>query len=63
MNKTCKEKAAFICRYGTFRFEVSLLGLMNAQAAFETIMDIILCNDANVECCIDEFVTFMMITE
>ena len=35
MDQACKEKAAFICRYGTLQFEVMPFGLMNSQATFQ----------------------------
>ncbi len=36
------EKAAFMCRYGTFQFEVMPFGLMNSQATCQRMMDWIL---------------------
>ncbi len=39
VDETCKEKTAFICRYGPFQFEVMLFGLINSQATFQRIMD------------------------
>ena len=40
--EACKEKTAFICRYGTFQFAVMPFGLMNSQASFQRMMDRIL---------------------
>ena len=48
MDKTCEEKAEFICRYGMFQFEVILFGLMNSQATFHRMMDRILPKVDNV---------------
>ncbi len=58
MDETCKKKAAFICRYETFQFEVMSFGLMNSQATFQRMTDRILLNVANVRCCIDDDVIF-----
>lgn len=35
----CKEKTTFVCRYGTFQFEVMPFGLMNAPSTFQRMMD------------------------
>ncbi len=58
VDETCKEKAAFLCRYGTFQFEVMLFGLMNKQATFQRMMDRILMNVASVQCYVDDVVIF-----
>ena len=50
MNEACKEKAAFICRYGTFQFEVMPFGQMSSEATFQRMMDRILLNIDNVRC-------------
>ena len=42
MDEACKEKASFICQYGTFQFEVMSFGLMSSQATFQRMMDPIL---------------------
>ncbi len=63
MDETCKEKAAFICRYGAFQFEVMRFGLMNSQATFQRMMDRILLNIANVRCYVDDVVIFSKNTE
>lgn len=39
MAEDCKEKTAFICRFGTFQFEVMPFGLMNAPFTFQKVMD------------------------
>ena len=58
MEETCKDKTAFICRYGTFQFKVMTFGLMNSQAAFQRMMDRILLNVENVRCYVDVVVIF-----
>ncbi len=58
MDEACKEKAAFICRYGTFQFEVMPFGLINSQAKFQKMMDQILLNVDNVRCYINHAVIF-----
>ena len=63
MDETCKEKAAFICRYGTFQFEVMPFGLMNSQATFQRMIDRILLNVANIRCYVDDVVIFPKSTE
>lgn len=56
MDEECKWKTTFICRYGTFQFEVVLMGLSNADATFQSMMDTILANVSNVKCYIDDVV-------
>ena len=63
MDETCKKKAAFICIYGTFLFEVMPFGLMNSQATFQKMKDRILMNVDNVQCYVDEVVIFPRNTE
>lgn len=46
----------FMCRYGTFQFEVMPFGLMNSGATFQRMMDTILANVSNVKCYIDDVV-------
>ena len=58
MDEVCKEKAAFICRYRTFQFEVMLFGLMNSQATFQRMMDRILLMVNNARYYVDEVVIF-----
>ena len=41
MDENCKEKVAFVCRYGTFLFEVMLFGLMNLQTTFQKMIEMI----------------------
>ena len=56
MDEACKEKTTFICRYGTFQFEVMPFGLMNSGATFQRMMDKMLCNVKNVKCYVDDVV-------
>ncbi len=62
MDETCKEKAAFICRYGTFQFEVMAFGLLNSQATFQRMEKILLKVD-NVRFYVDDVVIFSKNTE
>ncbi len=63
IDETCKKKAAFICRYGTFQIEVMPFGLMNSQATFQRMPDRILLNVAHVLCYVDDVVVFSKDTE
>ena len=56
MEESCKKKTTFICRYGTYQFEVMPMGLMNSAATFQRMMDKILANVDNVRCYIDDVV-------
>ena len=56
MDEACKEKTTFICRYGTYQFEVMPFGLMNSGATIQRMMDNILANVSNVKCYIDDVV-------
>ena len=63
MDGTCKEKAAFICRYGKFQFEVMPFGLINLQATFQRMMTGILLNVTKVRCSVDDVFKFSKTTE
>ena len=39
MADKCKEMTTFVCRFGTFQFEVMPFGLMNAPSTFQRMMD------------------------
>ena len=56
MDEACKERAAFICRYGTFQFEFMSLSLMNLQATFQRIMERILLRVSNAKCYVEDVV-------
>ena len=58
MDEVCKNKAAFICRYDTFQFEVMPFTLMNFQATFGRMMDRILLRVNNVRCYVEDVVIF-----
>ncbi len=58
MKETCKDKTAFICRYGAYQFEVMPFGLMNSQATFQRSMDRVLLNTGSVRCYVDDVVIF-----
>ena len=54
MNEMCKEKTNFICRFGTYQFEVMPFVLKNSSATFQRMMDNILVNVTNVKCYVDD---------
>ncbi len=56
MQEPCKEMAPFICRYGTFQFEVMLFGSKNSGATFQRMMDNLLVNLSKVKCYVDDVV-------
>ena len=39
MDEICKEKATFICKFGTYKFEVMPFGLKNSDATLQRMMD------------------------
>ena len=58
MAEHCKEVTTFVCRYGTFKFEVMLFGLMNAPSVFRRRMDLIFRNCPFVRVYLDDMVVF-----
>ena len=54
----CKERTTFICRYGTYQFEVMPFGLMNAPSTFQRMMDLIFRDLEYVKCYIDDVVVY-----
>ncbi len=56
MKESCKEITTFICKYGTYQFEVMLFGLRNSGATFQRMMDNILANTENVKCYVNDVV-------
>ncbi len=39
MEEACNDKTTFVCKYGTYQFEVMPFGLMHAPATFQKMMD------------------------
>lgn len=39
VKECCKEKTTFVCRFGTYKFEVMQFGLMNAPSTFQRMID------------------------
>ena len=58
MAEQCKEVTTFVCRYGTFKFEVMPFGLMNAPSIFQRMMDLIFRNCPFVRVYLDDVVFF-----
>ena len=58
MAAQCKEVTTFVCRYGTFKFEVMPFGLMNAPSIFQRMMDLIFRNCPFVRAYLDDVVVF-----
>ena len=54
MDETCKERTTFICKFGTYQFEVMPFGLKNSGATFQRMMDNILLNVSNVKCYVND---------
>ena len=55
MDETFKDKTNFICKFGTYQFEVKPLGFKNSGAAFQRMMENILLNVTNIKCYVDDF--------
>ena len=58
MAEECKEKTTFVCRYGTFKFEVMPFGLMNAPSTFQRMMDYVFRDLPFVRVYLDDVVVF-----
>ena len=58
MEENCKEKTTFICRYGTYQFEVMPFGLMNAPFTFQRMMDQVFQNLGFVRVYLDDVVVY-----
>ena len=61
MDEACKEKAALICWYSTFQFEVMPFGLINSKATFLRMIDRILLRVNNFRWYVDDLVIFLEI--
>ena len=51
-----QENINFICKFGTYQFEVMPLGLKNSGVTFQRIADNILVNVTNVNCYVDDVI-------
>ena len=58
MAQQCKEVTTFVCRYGTYNFEVMPFGLMNEPSKFQRLMDTIVRRLPFVRVYLDEVVLF-----
>ncbi len=58
MEESCMEMTTFICKYGTYQFDVMPFGLRNSGATFLKIMHNILENTENVKCYVDDVVVY-----
>ena len=56
MHESCNEMKNFICRHGTFQFEVIPFGLKYSAATFQNMMDSLMANVCNVKCYVDDVV-------
>ena len=56
MDEICKEKATFICNFGTYQFEFMPFRLKNSEETFQKMMEITLVNETNVKCYVDDIV-------
>ncbi len=56
IHESSKEMTHFICRYGTFQFEVMLIGLKNSGATFQRMMDSLLANASNAKCYMEDVI-------
>ena len=58
LSEPCKEKTTFVCRYGTYKFEVMPFGLMNTPSTFQRMMDDVFRNLEFVRVYLDDVVVF-----
>ena len=58
LREDCKEKTTFVCRYGTYQFEVMPFGLMNAPSTFQRMMDQVFRHLDFVRVYLDDVVVF-----
>lgn len=58
MSESCKEKTTFVCRCGTYQFDVMPFGLMNAPSTFQRMMDRLLGIFPFVKVYLDDLVIF-----
>lgn len=58
MSEECKEMTTFVCRFGTFKFEVMTFGLMNSPSTFQRMMDQIVKDFTFVRVYLDDVVVF-----
>ena len=58
MSEECKEMTTFVCRFGTFQFEVMPFGMMNAPSTFQRMMDQLFCHKDFVRVYVDDVVVF-----
>ncbi len=58
MDPSCKEMTTFICRQGTYQFEVMPFGLKNAPSTFQRMMDMVFKIFPFVRAYIDDVVVF-----
>lgn len=54
MDEMCKDETTFVCRYGSYQFEVIPFELMNWAATFQRMMEILLANVNNVKCLLND---------
>lgn len=54
----CKDMTTFVCRYGTFQFEVMPFGLLNAPSTVQRMMDGLLSHLPLVRVYLDDAVIF-----
>ena len=58
MAQQCTKMITFVCRYGTYNFEVMPFGLMNAPSTFQRMMDTIVLGLPFVRVYLDDVVLF-----